>query len=85
MPLRTARKIENLRHAVDARKQIGKAQGILMERFDLTADQAFAVLPHYSQDNNVKLQVVADRLIETRDLPKASRPASATNSVVLSG
>jgi hypothetical protein len=40
-----------------------------MERFDLTADQAFAVLLRYSQDNNVKLRVVADRLVETRELP----------------
>lgn len=67
--LGSARKIENLWLAVDARKRIGQAQGILMERFDLTADQAFAVLLRYSQDNNVKLRVVADRLVETRQLP----------------
>jgi GAF domain-containing protein len=67
--LGNARKVENLWLAVDARKRIGQAQGILMERFDLTADQAFAVLLRYSQDNNVKLRVVADRLVETRELP----------------
>jgi GAF domain-containing protein len=67
--LGSARKIENLWLAVDARKRIGQAQGILMERFDLNADQAFAVLLRYSQDNNVKLRVVADRLVETRQLP----------------
>jgi GAF domain-containing protein len=75
--LGTARKIENLWQAVDARKRIGQAQGILMERFDLTADQAFAVLLRYSQDNNVKLRVVADRLVETRELPLVSRPLDA--------
>lgn len=67
--LGSARKIENLWLAVDARKRIGQAQGILMERFDLNDDQAFAVLLRYSQDNNVKLRVVADRLVETRQLP----------------
>ena len=67
--LGAARKIENLWLAVDARKRIGQAQGILMERFDLSADQAFAVLLRYSQDNNVKLRVVADRLGDTRELP----------------
>ena len=67
--LGAARKIENLWLAVDARKRIGQAQGILMERFDLSADQAFAVLLRYSQDNNVKLRVVADRLVDTRELP----------------
>jgi GAF domain-containing protein len=70
--LGNARKIENLWMAVDARKRIGQAQGILMERFDLSADQAFAVLLRYSQDNNVKLRVVADRLVETRTLPMAA-------------
>ncbi|MGO4258389.1 GAF and ANTAR domain-containing protein [Marmoricola sp. RAF53] len=65
----TARKEENLWQAVDARKLIGQAQGILMERFDLTSDQAFAVLLRYSQDNNIKLRKVAERLVETRRLP----------------
>ncbi len=64
-----ARKEENLWQAVDARKLIGQAQGILMERFDLTTDQAFAVLLRYSQDNNIKLRSVAERLVETRSLP----------------
>lgn len=66
--LGAAREIENLRRAVDARKRIGQAQGILMERFGLTADRAFAVLLGYSQDHNVKLREVADRLVETREL-----------------
>ena len=74
--LGNARKIENLWLAVDARKRIGQAQGILMERFDLSADQAFAVLLRYSQDNNVKLRVVADRLVETRELPIMSVPGA---------
>jgi len=75
--LGNARKIENLWMAVDARKRIGQAQGILMERFDLTADQAFAVLLRYSQDNNVKLRVVADRLVETRKLPMSAVQGTA--------
>ena len=74
--LGNARKIENLWLAVDARKRIGQAQGILMERFDLTADQAFAVLLRYSQDNNMKLRVVADRLVETRELPMSALQSS---------
>ena len=69
--LASARKMENLWQAVDARKRIGQAQGMLMERFDLNADQAFAVLLRYSQDNNIKLRAVADLLIETRKLPGA--------------
>jgi len=63
-----ARDSENLWHAIDARKVIGQAQGILMERFDIDADRAFAVLSRYSQDHNVKLHAVAQRLVETRRL-----------------
>ena len=73
--LGSARKIENLWLAVDARKRIGQAQGILMERFDLTADQSFAVLRRYSQENNVKLRSVAAEIIETRKLPGVVSPA----------
>ena len=48
---------------------------MLMERFNLDADQAFAVLRRYSQDNNVKLRDVAQRLIDTRQLlPPVSKP-----------
>jgi len=65
----SARDTEHLHRAIDARNLIGQAQGILMERFDLDADQAFAVLRRYSQDNNVKLHVVAERLTGTRQLP----------------
>lgn len=67
--LEAARGTEHLLKAVDARNLIGQAQGILMERHGLDATQAFAVLRRYSQDNNVKLHVVAQQLIETRSLP----------------
>ncbi len=65
----TARHEYNLWQAADARKVIGQAQGILMERFDLDADKAFAVLVRYSQETNTKLRAVAQQLIDTRALP----------------
>ncbi|RNL80203.1 GAF and ANTAR domain-containing protein [Nocardioides marmorisolisilvae] len=67
-----ARKQEGLWLAADARKIIGQAQGILMERYDLDAERSFAVLVRYSQDNNIKLREVARQLVETRSLPAAS-------------
>ena len=69
-----AREAENLWRAIDARNLIGQAQGILMERFAIDADQAFAVLRRYSQDHNVRLQVVAQRLVESGRLPSAPAP-----------
>jgi GAF domain-containing protein len=67
--LATARRDENLWIAIDARKLIGQAQGILMERFDLSPDKAFAVLLRYSQDKNLKLRDVAQLLVSGRGLP----------------
>jgi transcriptional regulator with GAF, ATPase, and Fis domain len=55
--------------AIDSRHQIGQAQGILMERYTLTADQAFAVLRRYSQEHNRKLRDVAEQVVSTRHLP----------------
>ncbi|MGH1565209.1 GAF and ANTAR domain-containing protein [Mumia sp. DW29H23] len=65
----TAEKEEHLQIALDARKLIGQAQGILMERFDLDEPRAFAVLRRYSQNHNLKLREVARQLVETRRLP----------------
>lgn len=70
----TARRGENLMQAVDARKLVGQAMGILMERFDLGPDQAFSVLRRYSQTHNRKLRDVAQDLIDTRRLPEQPRP-----------
>jgi hypothetical protein len=55
--------------AMDARKLIGQTQGILMERFRVDAEGAFAILRRYSQDNNRKLRDVVMELINTRKLP----------------
>jgi GAF domain-containing protein len=65
----TARQEQSLVEAVDARKLIGQAMGILMERFAIDSDRAFAILRRYSQDYNLKLRAVAEQLIETRKLP----------------
>jgi GAF domain-containing protein len=64
-----ARHDQTMSQAIDARKLVGQAMGILMERFDLDGDRAFEVLRRYSQDNNRKLRDVAQDLIDTRKLP----------------
>ena len=66
----TARHEVSMVQALDARKLVGQAMGILMERFDLDGDQAFAVLRRYSQDTNTKLRDVAHQLVQTRELPR---------------
>ena len=80
----TVQHAATLAQAVDARTLIGQAQGLLMERFAIDADQAFAVLRRYSQDNNIKLHIVADQLVTTRRLPTWSRAGAADRSAVIS-
>jgi hypothetical protein len=58
-----AREIQNLREAVKTRTMIGTAVGIVMERYHLSDDRAFAFLTRLSQDGNIKLREIARRLI----------------------
>lgn len=67
--LATARHEQTMSAAVDARKLVGQAMGILMERYAVDGDRAFAILKRYSQDTNTKLRDVAQQLIDTRKLP----------------
>jgi GAF domain-containing protein len=59
----------HLNVALDSRKLIGQAQGILMERYGLDEARAFEVLRRYSQAHNLKLRNVAECLVSTRKLP----------------
>ena len=67
--LRSAQTEQHLRAAMATRNLLGQAQGILMERFKVTAEQAFAALSRVSQESNVKLRDVAQRLIDTGETP----------------
>ena len=63
-------RVSNLTDALRTREVIGQAQGILMERERITADQAFEVLRRASQRMNVKLRSVAESLVETGESPE---------------
>jgi transcriptional regulator with GAF, ATPase, and Fis domain len=67
--LAASQEIEGLQAALGHRTVIGQAEGILMERFDLSADRAFEVLRRVSTTSNVKLSEVAVELVHTRRLP----------------
>lgn len=66
--LTTSMTEQNLNTALDTRKRIGQAQGILMERHDLDEEGAFELLRRFSQDNNIKLREVAERVVATRSM-----------------
>jgi GAF domain-containing protein len=59
----------HLQTALDSRAVIDQAKGILMERFKLTADQAFQVLTRVSMESNTKVRDVAEHFVQTRELP----------------
>jgi GAF domain-containing protein len=59
-----AAEIGNLAQAVRTRTVIGQAIGILMERYSLNDQRAFAFLQRLSSHRNVKLRQVAQELVD---------------------
>ncbi len=57
------REVADLRDALEARKVVEKAKGILMRRLNLTEDEAFKRLQKQSQDTNRKLSEVAEAVV----------------------
>ena len=67
--LHSAQTEEQLRSAITAGTPIGAAQGVLVERHKMTPERAFEILRRVSHDSNVKVRVVAQRLIDTGETP----------------
>jgi hypothetical protein len=63
-----AQQVGHLTTALASRDIIGQAKGILMERYKITADQAFAMLAKVSQETNIRLPKIAERFTHTGDL-----------------
>lgn len=59
------------RSALASRDVIGQAKGILMERYDIDAIEAFDLLRRLSQEDNVKLAELADLVVRTRSEGRA--------------
>jgi GAF domain-containing protein len=55
---------QTLQEALASRRTIGQAIGIVMERYRIDEDQAFAFLVRTSQDGNVKLRAVAQKIVD---------------------
>jgi GAF domain-containing protein len=79
LALSGARRVRDLNAAMSSRDVIGQAKGILMERFQLTPDVAFAVLVRASSVTNTKLRAVCDTLCETGLLPPGALDRRPTN------
>lgn len=66
------KRLQNLHAALASRQTIGRAEGVLMQRELITADQAFDLLRQASQHLNIKLRDVAQIVVDTGDIPHES-------------
>lgn len=73
LALAASEQIDGLETAMSSRHTIGMAQGILMERYLLSPEQAFALLQRMSSTSNVKLRAVAEGVVSERS--ERSEPA----------
>ena len=64
--LNYARELDNLHEALHTRTVIGQAVGILMERYGLEDQQAFAFLTRLSSTQHVKLRELAEEIVADR-------------------
>ncbi|WP_234974370.1 GAF and ANTAR domain-containing protein [Williamsia sterculiae] len=62
--LNTARRGEQFRSALASRDIIGQAKGMIIERYDTNAVNAFEILRKLSQDANIPLTTVAQQLVD---------------------
>jgi AmiR/NasT family two-component response regulator len=67
----SARRDEQFQRALASRDVIGQAKGMVMERYNIGAIQAFDMLKKLSQDSNVPLARIAEELTE-KSHPSAS-------------
>jgi transcriptional regulator with GAF, ATPase, and Fis domain len=68
------RRAENLHTALRTRELIGQAEGILMQRERITANEAFDILRRASQHLNRKLREVAQDVVDTGEGPNTGPP-----------
>ncbi|MFC7496417.1 MULTISPECIES: ANTAR domain-containing protein [unclassified Nocardioides] len=64
------KRIHELEAALETRATIARAQGILMERYEVDADAAFAALQRISSQSNLPVREIARYLVETGRLPR---------------
>jgi len=67
--LAAARQVENLNLALQTSRHTGEAIGIVMSRYRINEEQAFAAIVRYSQSHNRKVRQVAEMVNQTGELP----------------
>ncbi|WP_433783940.1 GAF and ANTAR domain-containing protein [Actinomycetospora sp. CA-101289] len=68
-----AQQVRHLQRAVDSRDLIGRAKGVLAERFGIDDETAFGMLVTSSQETNMKVTAVAQWVVDGAGPKDASR------------
>jgi GAF domain-containing protein len=76
--LGNAREIDGLNEALNTRKAIGQAIGMLMNQYTLSEDAAFGLLVRMSSHSNVKLRDIAARMVEEANEKAAAAKGEKT-------
>jgi hypothetical protein len=74
---------EQLQHALSSRVSVEQAKGILGERLGLDMDGAFALLRYAARGERMKLQDVAQAVVDGEETPEAVIRALARHASVL--
>ncbi|HEX7135554.1 MAG TPA: GAF and ANTAR domain-containing protein [Iamia sp.] len=72
--LSNARRVGHLQAALDTRDVIATAKGMLMAGTEISDDEAFDILRRASQRLNVKLRVVAERVVHREPMEGSDEP-----------
>jgi len=70
-----AQEVGGLQTALASRKTIGQGIGILMERYQMSEDRAFAFMTRASSHGNVKLRDLAQELVDQLNEAEGQPPA----------
>jgi len=70
--MNAAKELAGLQTAMQHRHTIGVAQGILVERYNISLERSFDLLRRYSSTHNQKLRDVAAYVVEHRSLPESA-------------
>lgn len=62
------KEVDDLREAIDTRKLVERAKGILMKRSNLSEEDAFRMLQSHSQKENKKMREIAESIISASKL-----------------
>lgn len=68
--LSSARHAENTDRALESSRTIGEAIGVIMSRYELDEQAAFEAIRRTSQDQNIKVRDLADKITATGELPQ---------------